>query len=300
MDTTPAPWLARFIANEHLPAAFAEEVARVHRPLTEGIASAARAHGPGFVLGLCGPQGSGKSTVVKVMQRLLEADGLTVAVLSLDDLYLTRAERHRLAAEVHPLLATRGPPGTHDVTLGLTVLDALAHSGPVAIPRFDKGKDDRKPKSQWEVATGPVDVILFEGWCVGAISQPQAALIDPVNALERDQDPDGRWRRYVNAALAGDYQILFARIDLFLLLQPPSFAVVEGWRMEQETKLREASPGGEGVMSEAQVRRFVAHYERITRWLMAEAPARADVVIRLDADRRAEAPIWRSAEPSDG
>ena len=292
MDSAPH-WLACLIADEGLPTAFADEVARVHRPLAEGIASAARAHGLGFVLGLCGPQGSGKSTLVKVVQRLLEADGLTVAVLSLDDLYLNRAERKRLAAEVHPLLATRGPPGTHDVALGRKVLDELARPGPVAIPRFDKGSDDRKVESQWDVATGPVDVILFEGWCVGSVPEPEAALADPVNALEHNEDPDGRWRRYVNAALGGDYQTLFARIDLFVLLQAPSFVVVEGWRLEQEAKLRKAAPDGAGVMSEAQVRRFVAHYKRITRWLMAEAPARADLVIRLDADRLAEAPRWR-------
>ena len=106
------------------------------------------------------------------------------------------------------------------------------------------------------------------------------------------------WRRYVNDALAGNYQRLFARIDLFVLLQPPSFAVVADWRLQQEAKLREASPNGAGVMSEAQVRRFVAHYERITRWTIAEAPARADVVIPLDERRRAGTPIWKSAEPS--
>ena len=293
MNTREDAWIKTFIAEERLSADFVREIDRVYRPLAERTASAARGHGGSFVLGVCGPQGSGKSTVVKVLRRLLELDGLTVSVLSLDDLYLTRKERADLARRVHPLLATRGPPGTHDVALGLSVLDGLAGAGAVAIPQFNKGSDDRRPASDWERVDGPVDVILFEGWCVGARPQSESALAGPINVLERNEDPDGVWRRYVNAALAGDYQPLFARIDLFVLLQPPSFDVVADWRLEQEAKLRDTDPGGAGVMSEGQVRRFVAHYERLTRWLMADAPARADVLIRLDANRNAAPPAWR-------
>lgn len=281
-------WLTGFMTREHLPPAFAETVRAVCEPLAARIAGAAQ--GPGFTVGICGTQASGKSTLTAVTAHLLEARGLRVAVLSLDDLYLTRAERMRLAAEVHPLFATRGAPGTHDVDLGLMVLEALKGSGEVALPSFDKASDDRRPRSLWPRLQAPVDVVLFEGWCVGAKPQPAEALADPVNALERDEDSQALWRTYANDALAGPYQHLFDRLDLFVLLQAPSFEVVLDWRREQERKLRErlAREGGDAsrVMSDAQVRSFIAHYERLTRWILAEMPCRADVVVSLDADRR--------------
>lgn len=293
-------WLKDFAHRHRLGPGFADTVEQVHRPLATRIGEQARKHGSGFLVGLCGPQGSGKSTLALVLGHLLTEAGLSVVVLSLDDLYLTRAERRLLAQTTHPLFATRGPPGTHDVALGLSVLNGLARPEVTLIPRFDKAMDERNPPAAWEPVQGPVDVILFEGWCVGARPQAEAALAEPVNALEREEDAEGVWRGYVNAALAGAYQTLFARIDLFVLLQPPSFDVVARWRLEQERKLAEDRHDGAQVMNAAQVRRFVQHYERLTRWLMAEAPARADGLIRLDAERRPDPPIWRPAEPYSG
>jgi D-glycerate 3-kinase len=276
-------WLERFRAAEGLPQAFGETVARICRPMAALAADARAEAGRTVVLGLCGPQGSGKSTVAAVTARLLAGRGLRPAVLSLDDLYLSHEARARLAREIHPLLATRGPPGTHDVDLGLATLASLARPGRVALPRFDKACDTRRPREAWELVEGPADVVLFEGWCVGARPQPASELAAPVNALERDEDPKCVWRGYVNTALAGAYAALFARLDRFVLLQPPGFEVVAGWRAEQEAKLRALT--GAGMAPEA-VARFVAHYERLTRWIIAEAPARADAVFRLDAQRR--------------
>lgn len=193
-----------------------------------------------MIVGLCGAQGSGKSTVAAALDRALTAQGLAVATLSLDDLYLGRAARRALAATVHPLLATRGVPGTHDVGLGVELLTRLRERLPVRLPRFDKGRDEPVPAAEW-VDAGACDVVLFEGWCVGARPQAEAELVAPVNALERDEDPDGRWRRYVNARLGGDYQALFA-IDRLVLLAAPGFAVVAGWRAEQEHRLIATSP----------------------------------------------------------
>jgi D-glycerate 3-kinase len=281
-------WLDAFMAREHLPPAFADTARAVCEPLAARIAEAAR--GPGYTVGVCGTQASGKSTLTAVTARLLAARGLSVAVLSLDDLYLTRAERVRLAAEVHPLLATRGVPGTHDVALGERVLDALKGAGEVALPSFDKASDDRRSLADWPRVQAPVDVILFEGWCVGARPQPTDALAEPINDLERQQDPQDRWRAYANDALAGSYQALFGRLDLFVLLQAPSFEVVLDWRREQERKLRERLTreglGASNAMGDEAVARFIAHYERITRWILREAPGRADIVVRLDAERR--------------
>ena len=255
-------------------------------PLAERIAGWTAGRRQPLVVGICGPQGSGKSTLSARLEDRLTARGLKVAVLSIDDLYLTRAERLDLARRTHPLLATRGVPGTHDVTLGLSVLDALARPGVVALPRFDKAADDRAPKADWPVFDGPADVVLLEGWCVGARPQPVEALTAPINALERDEDPDGTWRHYANAALAGPYADLFSRLDRLVLLLAPDFSVVRTWRGEQEARLREqlADPGR--TMDDAALDRFVAHYERLTRWIAADLPEAADVVVRLDEKRR--------------
>lgn len=238
-----------------------------------------------FVLGICGAQGSGKSTLACAMVPPLEASGLRVAVLSLDDLYLPRIERRRLAREVHPLLATRGPPGTHDVALGLAVIAALERGEPAPLPRFDKGGDDRMARENWPRAPENCDVLLIEGWCVGARAQDEGMLGKPVNALEREKDPSCSWRRYVNAALAGPYQKLFARLDALVLLAAPGFEVVHGWRLQQENDLRSQAGEGVAVMDGAGIARFIQHYERLTRHMLCEMPARADVVVRLGADR---------------
>ena len=236
-----------------------------------------------LVLGLCGSQGSGKSTVAAALQRNLTSNGIGCATLSLDDLYKTKAERERLARDVHPLFATRGPPGTHDVGLAFDLLDALEQGRAAKIPRFDKARDDRRPESEWDLTPADTHVLILEGWFVGARPQPAAALVEPVNALEREEDGEGRWRAFANTALAGDYQRLFARVDLLVLLAAPGFEIVRQWRGEQETRLRAEQRGG---MSEAELDRFVHHYERLTRHILADMPGYADLVIRLDPERR--------------
>lgn len=235
-----------------------------------------------FVLGLCGAQGSGKSTLARAVVAAMGRQGIAAATISLDDIYLTRAERAGLAASVHPLLATRGVPGTHDVVLGLAVLDQLGRGEAAALPRFCKASDDRLPEAQWPRSPENCRVLVFEGWCVGALPQDAATLAEPVNRLERLEDEGGRWRGYANACLAGPYQDLFARLDALVLLAAPSFDVVAPWRLQQETDLG----AGAAVMDAAGVARFVRFYERLTRHILAEMPARADLVARLDENRQ--------------
>lgn len=242
-----------------------------------------------FVLGLCGAQGSGKTWTTRALARLLEIEGLRVASLSLDDLYLSKAHRQALARDVHPLLAVRGVPGTHDVPLGLALFDKLRHEGEVSIPAFDKATDDLVPPDAWHRIAAPVDVVLFEGWCVGAKPQAVSDLVEPVNALEQAEDPDTTWRAYANVCLAGEYSRLFARIDMLVLLQAPGFEVVADWRFQQEEALRrDLKQKGEeapALMDRSAIRRFVMYYERLTRHILAEMPSRADLSIALDANR---------------
>ncbi|OYW45405.1 MAG: hypothetical protein B7Z08_08980 [Sphingomonadales bacterium 32-68-7] len=268
------------IAAEGLPADYRAVVEHHWAPLADRIATLPRPS----VVGINGAQGSGKTTLCRFLEPQLAGRGVRAATVSLDDLYLTRSERRRLAANVHPLFATRGVPGTHDIALGETLFDTLLqHSGAV-VPRFDKARDDRAPDGR--AIAGPLDVVLFEGWCVGAIPQPAAALAEPANRLEAEEDQRGIWRREVNRRLSTDYAALFARIDWLVMLKVESFAAVRANRLLQERKLALAQPGGAALMDEAALDRFVQHYERLTRWQLAEMPTRADLAISIGPDQR--------------
>ena len=253
-----------------------------------------------WILGLCGAQGSGKSTLAAALKRRLGARGVSVAVLSLDDLYLPHAKRARLATEVHPLALVRGPPGTHDVELGLRLVKALRAHEPVALPRFDKAADDPTDPAGWERVQGLVNVVVFEGWMVGARPQEDEQLLAPINALEREEDPYGLWRRWANRQLAADYQALFAQLDMLVLLAAPGFGEVSRWRRQQEDDLRASltargAPTA-GTMSDSAVDRFVALYQRLTEHILRTMPAYADSVVRLDCERRIAALASGSAD----
>lgn len=278
----------RFSAANHLRIAWCEltgeAVAHALEAAVRARLARRRERRPLWV-GVCGSQGSGKSTACALASAALTASGISTAVLSLDDLYLTRAARMELARRVHPLLGTRGVPGTHDIPLGLRTFAAIDAGEKVLLPRFNKALDDREPESRWVALDASPNVVLFEGWCVGAMPQSPRLLDAPLNALEAREDADGRWRRYVNHRLSHEYQQLFAPLDVLVLLAAPDFDVVAHWRAEQEQALR-ASRQGAFVMPDSAIRRFVQHYERLTRHILDEMPSRADVVLRLDKNRR--------------
>jgi len=272
------------LRRHRMPEASADDLARVYLPLAAWVLT--QKQDRPLLLGVNGAQGSGKSTLCDFLRLILsDGHGQRVAVLSIDDLYLTRAEREALAGEVHPLLLTRGVPGTHDVTLGLATLDRLRAATDkdlIPLPSFDKASDDRRPAADWPIFRGQPDIILFEGWCVGTTPQSDAALREPVNALERDEDADGRWRRYVNHRLETDYRRLFAELDRLIFLRIPGMDRVLEWRTLQEQKLAATAGAGQHVMDAAAIRRFVMHYERLTRHNLIDLPARADLTLDLN------------------
>ena len=228
------------------------------------------------LIGIGGGQGAGKSTLVQFVSQLISAEkGLSVQPLSLDDFYLGKAARRQLAGDVHPLFATRGVPGTHNIALLNTVLDQLQRGDSPQLPVFDKAGDDLLPEGQWRQAQRQPDIILLEGWCVGALPQPAELLAEPVNALERDGDGDGLWRAEVNRRLAGDYAGLCGRLDTLVYLQVPDMDAVRQWRYQQEQG---------GGLSLQQVGQFVQYFERLTLWMQQDLLDRADVVLALAAN----------------
>ena len=269
-----------------------EDLDRVYMPLANlirmGFDTDSRTH----IIGVNGAQGAGKTTFGQLLKVVLEQSyDLRVALLSIDDLYLSREERQRLADEVHPLLMTRGVPGTHDVKLGEDVLDALCNAGPkdvTLIPRFNKALDDPFPRSEWEQFVGRADVIIFDGWFMGAVEQKETEVLTPINDLEKKEDPYCVWRRYVNNQLKENYKSLFARLDLLVMLKVPSFDKVYQWRTLQEEKLRIKTQGQKNlrVMSDEELVRFISHYERLTRHMLEEMPSRVDVLFTVSDDHR--------------
>jgi D-glycerate 3-kinase len=240
-----------------------------------------------WLIGLSGLQGSGKSTLAAQLVSRARSCGCDALALSIDDFYLGRAARLRLARDVHPLLATRGVPGTHDIGLLMHTLDAL-HAAtaktPARVPRFDKGRDTRLPPSRWRRIARRPDLLVLEGWCVGVPPQSAAALRRPVNRLEREEDRDARWRGWVNTQLAQHYVPLWRRLERLVMLQAPDYAIVTRWRDEQERALR--ARHAPRAMSPSALRHFLMYYERLSRQALRTLPTIADLRIALDSNRR--------------
>lgn len=239
------------------------------------------------LIGIAGAQGSGKTTLARAA-----AERWGAAHLSLDDVYLTKAEREAKGRAVHPLFAVRGPPGTHDLGLLEATVEALRAAGPAsrtALPAFDKLADDRRPVADWPVFTGRPRAVLVDGWCLGATAQAEAELVAPINALERERDGQGVWRRAVNAELAGPYAEAFARFDAILFLKAPSFDAVLDWRCEQEAGLMGLVPADLPAQRRAELVVFIQGFERITRHMLAGG-VRAGATFPLDRERRPFSP----------
>ncbi|WEK57725.1 MAG: kinase [Candidatus Brevundimonas phytovorans] len=267
--------------------------------LLDAVGALITAHaGPGHVplVGIAGAQGSGKTTLARAAAARFGA-----AHLSLDDVYLTKAEREAKGRALHPLFAVRGPPGTHDLRLLERRVEALRAAGPdsrTPLPAFDKLSDDRRPETQWPVFAGRPTAVLVDGWCLGATAQAEADLAAPINGLEHERDGQGVWRRAVNTELAGPYAEVFARFDAVLFLRAPSFDVVLDWRCEQEVGLLGLAPVDLPPARRAELALFIQHFERITRSMLAGG-VRADATFTLDRDRRPFSPRGRrwQAEP---
>jgi D-glycerate 3-kinase len=234
-------------------------------------------------IGVAGAQGSGKSTLCAAWA---QADP-RVAHFSMDDVYLTTAQRKEVAAAHGPLLKTRGAPGTHDLALATRVMMQLAAArarDATPLPRFDKLADAPIKQAQWPLYAGTPNIILVEGWCMGALAQADRALLAPVNDLERQEDPSGKARTFSNGELLGPYQAFFQRFDAIIMLAAPSFEVVPRWRLEQEAAMRKLTVATLPPEVRANIERFVQHFERLTRHMM-EGGRRSDWTVALDEDR---------------
>ena len=240
------------------------------------------------IIGLTGGQGSGKSTISQILKIILkEGFNLNTVIFSIDDFYKTLQERKLMSKKINPLFLTRGVPGTHSSELLLKCLNNLKqkHFKKFSIPKFDKSRDDRLPKKFWQNIKTKPDIVIFEGWCVGASPQKNKDLIAPINVLEKEKDKKRAWRNFVNKELKTRYKKIFKLIDLMIFLKIPSFEYVYKWRLLQEKKLRITSKGKK-TMSNKQVKNFIMFYERITKHMLKNFSKKAKFIINIDNNHR--------------
>lgn len=260
-------------------------------PLCIWVFNKIKTNGTPTVIGISGAQGTGKTTLTRIFKSILtEYFQLNVTSISIDDFYLTKKERRELAKEVHPLFETRGVPGTHDTEMGINLirsLKTLKTDQTIKLPVFNKGIDDRMPENYWTIANGNIDIIIFEGWCVGAKPQRESELIKPVNYLESQKDKNCIWRKYVNNKLINEYKLLFSEIDFLIFLCIPSFEKVYEWRVNQEKELSKQVSDIKkyAIMTDSRIKHFIMYYERITKHMINTLPATSDITVFLNNKR---------------
>jgi len=240
------------------------------------------------IIGLTGGQGTGKSTISNILKIVLkEAYGLETVIFSIDDFYKTAKERKKMSKKVSSLFLTRGVPGTHDTRMLYNCIKNLKNKNfrKILIPKFDKSTDDRSSKDKWQKIRKKPDIVIFEGWCVGAIPQKKKDLINPINKLEKHLDDKKIWRQQVNLELKKNYKKIFKLIDKLIFLKVPSFRYVFKWRLLQEKKLRITSKGKK-TMTDKEIKNFVMYYERLTKHMLKILPNSADTIIRIDKKHR--------------
>ncbi len=259
-------------------------------PLSDWIYSVYQKDRKTKIIGLSGGQGAGKSTITAILKFILKKKyGLNLCVFSIDDFYKTKIERKKISKKFHPLFLTRGVPGTHDIKLiNKTIIKLKKRKfKTVLIPKFDKAVDDRCRINKWHKIKTQPDIILFEGWCVGAKNQKISDLKKSLNLIEKKYDPDLYWRKKVNNYLQGQYRKLFNKIDKLVYLKAPNFEHIFEWRWLQEQKLKLTSKNKK-TMSKTEVKKFIMYYERITRQMMKDFPKISDLTIFLDKSHRSK------------
>ena len=281
--------IKNFIKQELLPQGYLADAEKYFIPLVHLIINGTIESKTTPIIGVSGVQGTGKTSLSELLENILKIEGFNIVRFSIDDFYLTKMDRQNLAKTMHPLLKTRGIPGTHDTHLLSAILNELINptsKSSIKLPRFNKALDDRFPENKWMTVNFPIDLIILEGWFIGATPMAVESLHMPINELEASEDKDGRWRRFMAKQLEEKYQNIFDQINLLILLEAPSFEQVFNWRNIQEKKLRTRERNASGVMSEKQLMRFIQHYERLSRHCLEILPRKADVVYTLNKKHR--------------
>jgi len=267
-------------------------------PICFWIAKKADNKKPYFV-GLAGGQGTGKTTTSSIIKIILEKYfKLKVFKISIDDFYKTRKERMTLSKKVHPMLLTRGVPGTHDINM---MLDFFKKSKSkkfkqIKLPNFNKAIDDRFPKNKWNTINKRPDIIIFEGWCVGAKAEANKTLKKTINSMEKANDQKLVWRKYVNQQLKTKYKSLYSQLNCMIYLKAKNFSLLQKWRLKQEHKLwlKTKKKGGHKIMTKGDVINFMQTYQRITQNMFKNMPKYASIILNLNSNHQIKTAVYKT------
>ena len=259
-------------------------------PMAFWIENKYKEKGKTLFLGLAGGQGSGKTMVTAILKIILEKFfKRKVYVTSIDDFYKTLKERNQMSKKIHPLLKTRGVPGTHDIKFIINYLKKikLKKNKVISLPIFDKSIDDRTIKSKWKKINYIPDIIILEGWCVGAKPQSNKLLNKAVNILEKKEDSNFKWRNYVNKQLKNKYNYLFNKMNDIIYMKVPNFSSLQKWRLKQENKLRLKNIKKKfKIMTNSEVLKFMMTYQRVTQQMFKDLPKIASIVLNLNKNHQ--------------
>jgi len=257
---------------------------KTYIPISFWIENKYKKKGKTLFLGFSGGQGSGKTTVVKILKIILKKFfKRKIHVSSIDDFYKTLKDRNKMSYAIHPLLKTRGVPGTHDINLIKKFFNFIKKKKfkKFKLPKFDKSIDDRLKKKYWLNIKKKPEIIILEGWCVGAKPQSNSLIKKPINVLEKYEDQDLIWRKYVNEKLKKEYKKLFSMIDYYIFMKIPNFKMVFKWRLLQENKLRKKLKFKRKIMSYNKIKHFIMFYQRITLQMIKDLSKSASIIMLL-------------------
>ena len=249
-----------------------------------------------YFVGLAGGQGTGKTTISSLVKIILtKYFKLNVFRISIDDFYKTRKERINLSKRVHPMLLTRGVPGTHDINMILNFFKKSKSKKfkRLKLPIFNKAIDDRFNKKKWYNLKKRPDVIIFEGWCVGAKSEKNTTLKKTINSLEKVKDQKRIWRKYVNHQLKSKYKTLYSQLNCLIYLKATNFSLLQKWRLKQERKLWVTSKLKSKIMSKEDVLNFMQTYQRITQNMFRSMPKYASVILNLNSNHQIKSAVYK-------
>jgi len=274
-----------------------EKMISVLIPLCFWISRKANKKKPYFV-GLSGGQGTGKTTISSLIKIILtKYFKLKVFRISIDDFYKTRKERIGLSKRIHNMLLTRGVPGTHDIRMMTNFFKKIKSKNfkRLKLPTFNKAIDDRFDRKYWYDLKVKPDVIIFEGWCVGARSEKNTTLKKSINLMEKTKDQKQIWRRYVNQQLKSKYKNLYSQLNCLIFLKAKNFSVLQKWRLKQERKLKAKSKNKSKskIMNKEDVLNFMQTYQRITQNMFKNTPKYASIIFNLNSNHQIESTIYR-------
>ncbi len=265
-------------------------------PISFWIEKKYKEKGKTLFLGISGGQGSGKTTVTAILKIILRKYfKRKVYTVSIDDFYKTLNERNQMSRTIHSLFKTRGVPGTHDINLIKKLFNFIKRNKfqEFKLPRFDKSIDDRFKKKYWNTIKKRPEILILEGWCIGAKPQSNYLIRKSINILERKEDKDFIWRNYVNKKLKMEYKKIFTMLDHIIFMKVPNFNMVFKWRLLQENKLKKKTYLNRKIMSHIQIKRFVMFYQRITLQMIKDLGKSASVVMLLKKNHEIKKILFR-------